>query len=129
LDLEELLSTSDIISIHAPLNEQTANLLNYERFLMMKKSAIVLNAGRGGIVNEADLAKALDEDVIAGAGIDVFSKEPINPDNPLLKVKNREKIVLTPHVTWASIESRTLLMEKVSDNIEEYIKESRTIKL
>lgn len=127
--LEELLSTSDIISIHAPLNDQTNNLLNYERFLMMKRSAILLNAGRGGIVNEADLARALDEDLIGGAGIDVFSKEPIVPDNPLLKVKNKEKIVLSPHVTWASIESRTLLMEKVSNNIEEYIKESRTIKL
>ncbi len=94
----------------------------------MKKSAILLNAGRGGIVNEADLARALDEGLIAAAGIDVFSKEPILPDNPLLQLKHPERIVLTPHVTWASIESRTLLMEKIANNIEEFIQEKLTIK-
>ena len=127
LELDEFLRTADIISIHAPLNELTQNLINYDRIKLMKKSAILLNAGRGGIINEADLTRALNEDLIAGAGIDVYSKEPILPDNPLLQVKNPEKIVLTPHVTWASIESRTLLMEKVCQNIEEFIKEKSTI--
>ena len=128
LDLEEFLATSDIISIHAPLNEYTQNIINYDRIRLMKKSAILLNAGRGGIVNEEDLARALNENLIAWAGIDVFSKEPILPENPLLHVKDPEKIALTPHVTWASIESRTLLMEKICRNIEEFIKEKRTIK-
>ncbi len=121
LELAEFLRTSDIISIHAPLNENTTNFINYDRLSQMKKSAILINVGRGGIVNEADLAKALDENLIAGAGIDVFTKEPILPDNPLLHVKQKEKLVLTPHVTWASIEARTLLMEKVGQNIEEFL--------
>ena len=124
LDLETFLNTCDVVSIHAPLNENTVNLINYDRLKLMKKNAILLNAGRGGIVNEADLAKALDENLIAAAGMDVFSKEPILPENPLLHVRDKEKIVLTPHVTWASIESRTLLMEKIRDNIESFIKES-----
>ncbi len=89
----------------------------------MKRYAILIKAGWDGIVNERDLAKALDEDVIAAAGVDVFTKEPIHAENPLLKIKNKEKIVLTPHVTWASIESRTLLMEKVGHNIKDFLKE------
>lgn len=128
LELEEFLSTSDIISIHAPLNDYTLNLINYDRLRMMKRSAILLNAGRGGIVNERDLARALNEDLISGACIDVFSKEPILPDNPLLHINNPEKIVLTPHVTWASVEARTLLMEKVCKNIEEFIEDKTPIK-
>lgn len=121
LELNELLRTSDIVSIHAPLNENTANLINYSRLLMMKKTALLINAGRGGIVNEADLARALDEEVIAGAGIDVFEKEPINVANPLLQVSNKERLALTPHVTWASIEARTLLLEKIGQNIEDFL--------
>ena len=124
LNLETFLRTCDVISIHAPLNESTNNLINYERLKQMKPTAILLNAGRGGIVNEADLTRALNENLIAAAGMDVFSKEPILPENPLLQVRDKEKIVLTPHVTWASIESRTLLMEKIKENIESFIKES-----
>lgn len=127
LELDEFLRESDIVSIHAPLNEHTHNLINYERLKLMKRSAILLNTGRGGIIDEDDLARALNEDLIAGAGIDVFSKEPIIPTNPLLKIKNKEKIILTPHIAWSTIESRTLLMEKVSDNIEAFIKEGKTI--
>ncbi|QDK83430.1 D-2-hydroxyacid dehydrogenase [Spirosoma sp. KCTC 42546] len=123
LDLDEFLGTSDVVSIHAPLNENTANLMNYDRLKQMKRSAILINVGRGGIVNEADLAKALDEELIAGAGIDVFTQEPINPQNPLLHVTNKDRLALTPHVTWASIEARTLLMEKVGRNIEEFLQE------
>lgn len=121
LDLKEFLNTSDIISIHAPLNEYTKNLINYERILEMKKTAILINAGRGGIVNEIDLARALDNNLIAGAGIDVFENEPIDPLNPLLLIENKSKIVLTPHITWASIEARTLLVEKIKQNIEEFL--------
>ena len=124
LDLETFLRTTDVVSIHAPLNENTMNLINYDRLKLMKKNAILLNAGRGGIVNEADLMRALNENLIAAAGMDVFSKEPILPENPLMRVHDKEKIVLTPHVTWASIESRTFLMEKISDNIESFIKAS-----
>jgi lactate dehydrogenase-like 2-hydroxyacid dehydrogenase len=121
LDLKEFLNTSDIISIHAPLNEQTQNLINYERLSKMKRSALLINVGRGGIVNETDLARALNENIIAGAGIDVFEQEPINPDNPLLKLKNSENLLLTPHIAWASMEARTLLVEKVCQNIREFL--------
>jgi len=123
LELDEFLHTADVVSIHAPLNENTADLINYDRLKHMKKSAILLNVGRGGIVNEADLARALDEGLIAGAGIDVFTQEPISPINPLLHVKNKENLALTPHVTWASIEARTMLMEKVGRNIDEFLTE------
>jgi glycerate dehydrogenase len=124
LELGDFLRSSDIISIHAPLNQYTANLLNYDRLKRMKKSAILINVGRGGIVNESDLARALDEGMIAGAGIDVFSQEPINVDNPLLQIKNIHMLALTPHVTWASIEARTLLVEKICQNIQEFQKEN-----
>ncbi|MFC5411914.1 D-2-hydroxyacid dehydrogenase [Larkinella bovis] len=121
LELDEFLRTCDIVSIHAPLNEKTANLINYERLSLMKPSALLINVGRGGIVNEADLTQALDEQLIAGAGIDVFEKEPISAQNPLLQVKNPDRLVLTPHVTWASVETRTRLMEKIAQHIEEFL--------
>jgi len=125
LELDEFLRTADVVSIHAPLNENTTNLMNYDRLKCMKPSAILINVGRGGIVNEADLARALDEKLLAGAGIDVFTQEPINPKNPLLHVKNKDRLALSPHVTWASIEARTLLMEKVGRNIDEFLATSK----
>ncbi|MGP2657282.1 D-2-hydroxyacid dehydrogenase [Malaciobacter sp. WC5094] len=121
VELDELLSTSDIISIHCPLNENTQDLLNYENMSKMKDKAILLNLGRGGIINEEDLAKILDEKEIY-AGIDVVSKEPILEDNPLLKVENKQRLLLTPHIGWASIEARTRLLEMVADNIREFLK-------
>lgn len=124
LSLEELLRTSDVVSIHAPLNEYTSGLITYDRLLLMKRSAILLNAGRGGIVNEADLAHALDEGLIAGAGVDVFEKEPISTQNPLLHIQHKERLAMTPHSIWASLESRTTLIEKVAQNIQEFINEN-----
>ncbi len=121
LDLDELLKTSDIVSIHAPLNKNTSNLIDAAKLRLMKKSAILINAGRGGIVNEQNLAEALDNGIIAGAGIDVFTSEPINKDNPLLKIQNKERLIMTPHIAWASYEARQLLIEKLLKNIEEFI--------
>ncbi|KLE00365.1 D-2-hydroxyacid dehydrogenase [Aliarcobacter butzleri] len=120
ISLEELLKTSDIISIHAPLNENTKNLLTYENMKNMKDGAILLNLGRGGIINESDLAKLIDEKEIY-CGIDVVSKEPIEKSNPLLKVKNKNRLLLTPHIGWASIEARTRLVNMVAKNIEDFI--------
>ncbi|MFC2098753.1 D-2-hydroxyacid dehydrogenase [Bacteroidota bacterium] len=119
-DLDTLLSTSDVVSIHAPLSETTRNLISYEKIKLMRPCAILLNTGRGGIISEADLARALDENLIAAAGIDVLEYEPIKPDNPLLKVVDKEKILITPHMTWASIESRSRLIEGVARNIEQF---------
>lgn len=127
LPLQDLLQTSDIISIHAPLNEYTFNLITYDRLIQMKRSAILINAGRGGIVNEADLARALDEEIIAGAGVDVYETEPISRQNPLLHIKHKERLAMTPHSIWASIESRTTLIEKVAQNIQQFIKENEPL--
>jgi glycerate dehydrogenase len=121
VELEELLSTCDIISIHAPLNESTKDLLNYENMKNMKDGAILLNLGRGGIINEPDLAKIIDEKEIF-CGIDVVSAEPIKESNQLLNVKNKNRLLLTPHIGWASVEARTRLINLVAKNIEEFIK-------
>ncbi|AXK48144.1 hydroxyacid dehydrogenase [Aliarcobacter trophiarum LMG 25534] len=118
--LEELLKTCDIISIHAPLNDKTKDLLGYKELKLLQDGTILLNLGRGGIINESDLAKILDEKEIY-CGLDVVSKEPIEQSNPLLKVKNKDRLFLTPHIAWASIEARKTLIEKVEKNIEEFI--------
>jgi len=119
--LDELLETSHIVSIHAPLSDKTKNLIGTEQLKKMKKDAILINAGRGGIVDEASLKEALDNGEISGAGIDVFEKEPIDPDSPLLKIKEPGRIILQPHIAWASIEARTLLVEKIAENIREFL--------
>jgi glycerate dehydrogenase len=120
-ELDELLKTSDIVSIHAPLNKNTENLITYDKLKLMKRHAILLNLGRGKIVNETDLAKALDENLIGGAGLDVLEKEPINADNPLLKIKNKEKLFITPHIAWTSIEARQRLVREIAENIRAFL--------
>jgi glycerate dehydrogenase len=122
LELDDLLRTSDVVSIHAPLNEHTRDLLNYSRIALMKPTAYLLNVGRGHIINEEDLARALDEELIAGAGLDVHSREPIKADNPLLTIRNRERLIQTPHIAWISDEARTLLVEKVAENISTFLR-------
>jgi lactate dehydrogenase-like 2-hydroxyacid dehydrogenase len=125
LNFEDLLKTSDIISIHCPLNESTNNLFGYEQFKKMKSSAILINAGRGKIVNEAELAKALNEDLIAGAGLDVLEYEPIKADNPLLKLNNPEKLFISPHIAWISQEAREELVEGLLSNIQNWLKRNK----
>jgi lactate dehydrogenase-like 2-hydroxyacid dehydrogenase len=124
LDLIELLKSSDIISIHCPLNEHTENLIDFKKLSLMKPSAFLLNTGRGGIVLEEDLARAIDEEIIAGAGIDVLISEPIKPDNHLLRVKRYENLIITPHIAWASIESRHRLLDQIYRNIKEFVETS-----
>ncbi|APW66554.1 hydroxyacid dehydrogenase [Poseidonibacter parvus] len=120
VELDELLKTSDIISIHCPLNPQTQNLLNYENMKNIKDKAILLNLGRGGIINEEDLSKIIDEKEIY-CGIDVVNVEPIEESNPLLKVKNKDRLLLTPHIGWGSVEARTKLIELVANNVRNFI--------
>lgn len=117
LSLDELLATSDVVSIHAPLNERTRGLIGAAQLRMMKPSAYIVNMGRGGIVDEAALAGAVDAGVIAGAGLDVFVTEPLPADNPLLMVRHPERLILTPHVAWASREARNRLVEMIAANI------------
>ena len=120
MTLDFILGKSDIVSIHAPLNEKTKGLIGEEELKMMKPEAILINVGRGGIVDEAALAKALREGWIAGAGVDVVSTEPPAADNPLLDPAIAKKLVMTPHIAWGSIESRAKLMEEIEANIEAF---------
>lgn len=120
VDLDTLLEKSDIISVHAPLNEYTEGLMNAEKFQKMKSSCIFLNLGRGPIVVEQDLYDALENGEIAAAGLDVLCKEPMSADNPLLKIKDSKKLLITPHVAWASVEARTNLMGIVLGHIKEF---------
>jgi glycerate dehydrogenase len=120
VSLEEILKTSDVLSIHAPLTEATQNLISYKEIKQMKPSSILINTGRGGIVNERDLAKALDEELILAAALDVFEKEPLPEDNPLLQIRNRDRLIATPHIAWAGVESRKRLLEGICKNIEEF---------
>ena len=114
--LERLLRESDIITIHAPLNEQTANLLAYENLSNCKDGVVILNLGRGGIIDEEAVAKLVDERDIF-FGLDVFAKEPLPLESPLLKVKNSERLYMTPHIAWTSIEARERLIASVVENI------------
>lgn len=117
LSLEELLKESDIVSVHAPLNANTQNLLGAKEFAMMKPTAYVINMGRGAIIVEEDLAEAVDKGIIAGAGIDVFVREPIPEDHPYLKMKHPERMRLAPHIAWASVEARDRLVGMMADNV------------
>ena len=117
LSLEELLKTSDIVSIHAPLNERTLNLIAKEQLSLMKPEAYLVNAGRGAIIVEEDLAEAVDNGVIAGAGIDVFIKEPLPEDHPYLRMRHPERMRFSPHIAWASMEARNRLVEIMAENI------------
>lgn len=125
VELDELLSKSDIISIHSPLNKNTEGLFNYDNLKKMKKTSVLINMGRGPIVVEEDLAKAIDENIISGAALDVFSVEPMPENSPLLKIKNKEKIVMTPHIAWASIEARERLFNDLIENIKAFYKGER----
>ena len=115
--LEALLSECDIISIHAPLNEQTSNLLDYKELSLCKDGTIVLNQGRGGIINEEAVARIIDEREIS-FGLDVLSKEPMIQNHPLLSVKNPQRLYITPHIAWASKEAREKLVSLVVQNIK-----------
>jgi glycerate dehydrogenase len=116
ISLEKLLQESDIISIHAPLNDATNNLLDYEQLLTCKPNAVILNLGRGGIINEDAVAQIIDERELF-FGLDVLSKEPIEAHHPLLSVRNRNKLLITPHIAWTSKEARDTLIAGVIENI------------
>lgn len=117
VSLEHLMRKSDVISVHAPYNERTAGLVGEKELRMMKPKAIIVNMGRGGIVVEEALAKVIDEGVIGGAGLDVYSTEPIPENHPLLHTRHPERLSMTPHIAWASIEARERLIQSIADNI------------
>ena len=115
---DELFKQSDFLTIHCPLNKESAEIINKDTLALMKKSAFIINTARGGVVNERDLADALNNEVIAGAGLDVLCFEPMADDCVLFGAKN---CIITPHIAWAAFESRVRLIEIVSKNIEAYI--------
>ncbi len=118
--LELLLKDCDIISIHAPLNDDTYNLINKNNLPFIKEDAILLNLGRGGIINETDLAFELDRRILY-AGLDVLEQEPLTLNNRLNEVNHKERLLITPHIAWSSIEARKKLLEGIVENIQVFM--------
>ncbi len=121
VELDELLAQSDILSLHCPLSDRTRGLINKEAFSKMKKSAILVNVARGPVVDTQALYDALTEGQIAAAGLDVLEKEPISKDNPLGSIKDSTKLIITPHMAWASTEARMRLVDEVVKNIQAFL--------
>lgn len=120
LPLTELLGRSDIVSIHAPLNDRTRGLIGAPELSVMKRSALLINVARGGIVDEAALAEALDRGSIAGAALDVFSREPFAADSPLLGIREPDRLLLSPHNAWSPREAVDVLVGCVEENIKTF---------
>lgn len=120
VEFDDLLGRSDILSLHCPLSDRTRNLIDKEAFRKMKKSAILINVARGPVVNGQDLYDALMAGEIAAAGLDVLEKEPMEKDNPLGKIKDSTKLIITPHMSWASTEARARLVGEVVKNIQAF---------
>lgn len=121
VDFDTLLSTSDIITIHAPLDENTLHLIDKSALEKMKNTAVLVNVGRGPIIVEKDLADALECGQIAAAGLDVLDVEPMSSDNPLVRIKDSTKLLITPHIAWAAVEARQRLMKIIEGQIEDII--------
>lgn len=128
VELKELLSRSDFLSLHCPLSDKTRDLINEEALRKMKKNAILINVARGPVVNDAALYQALTEGWIAGAGLDVTSTEPMKPSNPLSRIMDSSRLIITPHLAWASTEARYRCVSETCKNIEAFLKgENRNI--
>lgn len=122
VEFDELLAQSDILSLHCPLSDRTKGLINKEALSKMKKSAILVNVARGPVVDTQALYEALTEGQIAAAGLDVLEQEPISRDNPLGSIMDSTKLIITPHMAWASKEARTRLVDEVVKNIEAFLR-------
>ncbi|MBQ8528070.1 MAG: hydroxyacid dehydrogenase [Lachnospiraceae bacterium] len=122
VSFEQLLAQSDILSLHCPLSDLTRDLIDKEALTKMKKTAILINVARGPVVNNRDLYSALTEGDIAAAGLDVLEEEPISPENPLGQIKDSNRLIITPHMAWASTEARTRVVEEVYLNIEAFLR-------
>lgn len=120
VEWDTLLRESDIVSVHAPLTAETEGLMNKDAFAKMKNTAIFLNLGRGPIVAEEDLAEALENETIAAAGLDVLAVEPMSRENPLRRIKDSNRLIITPHIAWASVEARNRLIKTVEKQLEDF---------
>lgn len=121
VDFDTLLKESDFLSLHCPLSDRTRNLINLEALKKMKRSAILVNVARGPVVNDGDLYTALMEEYIAGAGLDVTGTEPMKDTNPLSKIKDSSRLIITPHLAWASTEARRRCVSETCKNIEAFL--------
>ncbi len=121
VEFDTLLAESDILSLHCPLSDRTRNLIDMDAFEKMKKTAVLINVARGPVVNTQDLYQALVEEKIAAAGLDVLEKEPMEKTNPLAQIKDSTRLIITPHMSWASIESRNRVVQEVAKNIEAFL--------
>ena len=121
VDFDVLLRESDFLSLHCPLSDKTRNLIDLDALKKMKKTAILINVARGPVVNDADLYAALTNDIIAGAGLDVTGTEPMRDENPLSTIKDSNKLIITPHLAWASTEARNRVVEETHKNIEAFL--------
>lgn len=121
VEFDTLLQESDILSLHCPLSDRTRGLINQDALSKMKKTAVLVNVARGPVVDTRALCDALVTDRIAGAGLDVLEQEPMAKDNPLARIKDSSKLIITPHMAWASLESRTRLVDEVVKNIEAFL--------
>ncbi len=121
VEFDTLLQESDILSLHCPLSDRTRGLINKDALSKMKETAILVNVARGPVVDTQALYDALVTDQIAGAGLDVLEQEPMAKDNPLARIKDSSKLIITPHMAWASLESRTRLVDEVVKNIEAFL--------
>ena len=128
VDFDTLLKNADILSLHCPLSDLTRNLINKDALSKMKKSAILINVARGPVVNDTDLYEALINEEIQAAGLDVTSTEPMKESNPLSKIMDSNKLIITPHLAWASTEARNRCVEETCKNIEAFLRgEERNI--
>lgn len=121
VEFDRLLKESDILSLHCPLSDRTRHLIDKAAFDKMKKTAILINVARGPVVDTQALYEALTEEKIAAAGLDVLEKEPMEISNPLYQIKDSTRLIITPHMSWASVESRTRLIEEIVKNIEAFL--------
>ncbi len=121
VDLDTLLASSDVLSLHCPLSERTRGLIDKKALEKMKRTAILLNVARGPVINNSDLYWALQNEEIAGAGLDVLEKEPITSDNLLGRIQDSNRLLITPHMAWATTEARTRIVEEVCRNVEAYL--------
>lgn len=122
VDFDTLLKESDFLSLHCPLSDRSRGLINYAALQKMKKTAILINVARGSVVVDRDLARALKEGLIAGAGLDVTSTEPMKNENPLSKITDSNRLIITPHLAWASTEARHRVVSESAKNIEAFLK-------
>jgi glycerate dehydrogenase len=118
---QEMLETSDVITLHSPLTKDTRGMIAMPEFEAMRRRPLIVNTARGGLVDEADLVRALDTGLVSGAGFDVVDGEPPSPDNPLMRAASRHNVILTPHVAWASDEAQQALADQLIDNIENFV--------